>query len=54
MSASHDEARAAFQALRLGLADEDGWGELTAVTHGRTRRLSWFGIDRYRWARPNP
>ena len=52
VSASHDEARAAFRALRLGLADEDGWGELTAVTHGSTRRLSWFGIDR--WARPNP
>ena len=53
VSASHDEAREAFRAVRLGLADEDGWAELTAVSDGgKTRRLSWFGTER--WSRPNP
>jgi hypothetical protein len=52
VSASRDEARDAFRAVRLGLADDDGWAELTAVSDGATRRLSWFGTDR--WARPNP
>jgi hypothetical protein len=52
VSASRDEARDAFRAVRLGLADDDGWAELTAVTDGATRRLSWFGTGR--WARPNP
>ena len=53
ISASQEEARQAFRALRLRLADRDGWAELTAVTDGgNARRLSWFGVDR--WPRPNP
>jgi len=53
ITASQEEARQAFRAARLRLADRDGWAELTAVTDGgNARRLSWFGVDR--WPRPNP
>lgn len=53
VSASRENARATFRAVRLRLADRDGWAELTAVSDdGTTRRLSWFGTDR--WTRPNP
>lgn len=52
VTASHEEAREAFRAVRLALADEEGWAELTLVTDGATRRLSWFGVDR--WVRPSP
>jgi hypothetical protein len=53
VSASHEVAREAFRTVRLRLADRDGWAELTAVSDGgKTRRLSWFGTDR--WARPSP
>lgn len=53
VSASRDEAREAFRAVRLGLTDGEGWAELTAVSDGGgSRRLSWFGVDR--WARPSP
>ena len=53
VSSSRENAKATFRAVRLRLADGDGWAELTAVSDdGTTRRLSWFGTDR--WARPNP
>ena len=53
VSASQEEARQAFRAVRLRLPDRDGWAELTAVTDGgNARRLSWFGVDRR--PRPNP
>lgn len=53
VSASQEEARQAFRAVRLRVADGDGWAELTAVTDGgNARRLGWFGVDR--WPRPNP
>ena len=53
VSASQEEARQAFRAVRLHVGDRDGWAELTAVTDdGKARRLSWFGVDR--WPRPNP
>jgi hypothetical protein len=53
VSPSRENARAAFRAVRLRLADGDGWAELTEVSHdGTARRLSWFGTDR--WTRPNP
>ncbi len=52
VSASQEEAMQAFRAVRLRVADRDGWAELTEVTDGGTaRRLSWFGVDR--WPRPN-
>lgn len=48
--ASQEAARQAFRQIRLHLADRDGWAELAVVSDGgRTRRLSWFGVDR----RPN-
>jgi hypothetical protein len=53
VSASPEAAREAFRSVRLQLADGDGWAELTAVSDGgKTRRLSWFGTDR--WPRPHP
>src|SRR5688572_19164830 len=53
VSASPEEARQAFRSVRLQLADQDGWAELTAVCDGgKTRRLSWFGTDR--WPRRHP
>ena len=53
ISASQEEARQAFRAVRLRLADRDGWAELTAVTDGGSaRRLSGCGVDRC--PRPNP
>jgi hypothetical protein len=48
VSASPEEARQAFRSVRLQVADRDGWAELTAVCDGgKTRRLSWFGTDRW-------
>ena len=48
VSASPEEARQTFRSVRLQLADRDGWAELTAVSDGgKTRRLSWFGTDRW-------
>ena len=53
VSPSRENARDAFRAVRLRLADRDGWAELTEVSDdGTARRLSWFGTDR--WTRPNP
>lgn len=53
VSASQDEARQAFRAVRMRVADRDGWGELTEVTDGgKARRLSWFGVDRWPGANP--
>jgi hypothetical protein len=53
VSASAEEARQAFRAVRLQLPDREGWAELIAVTHGgKARRLSWFGVDR--WPRSHP
>lgn len=52
VSSSQEEAMEAFRAVRLRVADRDGWAELTEVTDGgKARRLSWFGVDR--WPRPN-
>ena len=46
--AGPEAAREAFRYVRLQLADRDGWAELTAVSDdGKTRRLSWFGTDRW-------
>jgi hypothetical protein len=53
VSASLLDARQAFRAVRMGVADRDGWGELTEVADGgNPRRLGWFGVDR--WPRANP
>lgn len=53
VSASQEEARQAFRAVRMRVADRDGWGELTEVGGGgKVRRLGWFGVDR--WPRANP
>ena len=53
VTASADEARNTFRAVRLRIPEGRGWAELTAVSgDGRTTRLSWFGVDR--WPRPNP
>ena len=46
-TSSPEEAQRTFQAVRLKVADREGWAELTSVSaDGTTKRLRWFGVDR--------